>query len=82
MLSQCGDPRLLRNEPNLSSKILTEAAGHFLKNLKSQLPQTRILAISALNMILKESPYKLSHEEQSDLQENTKSFLSAALIEL
>lgn len=57
-----------RTEPNLSSKILTESAGHFLKNLKSQLPQTRILAISALNMLLKESPYKLSPDVKS--QEN------------
>ncbi|XP_024959219.1 proteasome activator subunit 4 isoform X3 [Cynara cardunculus var. scolymus] len=72
-----------RNEPNLSSKILSEAAGHFLKNLKSQLPQTRILAISALNMLLKESPYKLSAEQQvvaaRDLQENTKSSLEGTL---
>lgn len=35
-----------------------------MKNLKSQLPQTRILAISALNILLKESPYRLSLEEQ------------------
>uniref|UniRef100_A0A2C9WGL5 Proteasome activator Blm10 middle HEAT repeats region domain-containing protein n=1 Tax=Manihot esculenta TaxID=3983 RepID=A0A2C9WGL5_MANES len=48
-----------RNEPSFSSKILSETAGHFLKSLKSQLPQTRILAISALNTLLKESPYKL-----------------------
>lgn len=72
-----------RNEPNLSSKILGETAGHFLKNLKSQLPQTRILAISALNMLLKESPYKLSAEQHAmasrDLQENTKSSLEGTL---
>jgi proteasome activator subunit 4 len=53
-----------RNDPNSSPKILSEAAGHFLKNLKSQLPQTRILAISALNTLLKESPYKQSSEEK------------------
>ncbi|XP_071733720.1 proteasome activator subunit 4 [Rutidosis leptorrhynchoides] len=72
-----------RNEPNLSSKILSEAAGHFLKNLRSQLPQTRILAISALNMLLKDSPYKLSSKEQSvasgDPQESSKSFLEDTL---
>ncbi|KAI4307795.1 hypothetical protein L6164_030939 [Bauhinia variegata] len=72
-----------RNHPNLSSKILSETAGHFLKNLKSQLPQTRILAISALNTLLNESPYKLSAEEQSvikeDLQGNAKSSLEGAL---
>jgi proteasome activator subunit 4 len=56
-----------------------------LKNLKSQLPQTRILAISALNTLLKESPYKLTAEEQSgssgsaDLEEITKPSLEVAL---
>lgn len=58
-------------------------SGHFLKNLKSQLPQTRILAISALNTLLKESPYKLSSEERPispvELQGNTKSTLEGAL---
>lgn len=57
--------------------------GHFLKNLKSQLPQTRILAISALNTLLKESPYKLSPGEKSavlkDLQGNIKSSLEGTL---
>ncbi|XP_020212623.1 proteasome activator subunit 4 [Cajanus cajan] len=72
-----------RNHPNSSSKILSETAGHFLKNLKSQLPQTRILAISALNTLLKESPYKLSHGEKStvleDLQGHVKSSLEGTL---
>ncbi|RYR67867.1 hypothetical protein Ahy_A03g014322 isoform F [Arachis hypogaea] len=65
------------------TRILSEIAGHFLKNLKSQLPQTRILAISALNTLLKKSPYKLSPSEKSavleDLQGNTKSSLEEAL---
>ncbi|KAG4920653.1 hypothetical protein JHK84_049501 [Glycine max] len=72
-----------QNHPNSSSKILSETAGHFLKNLKSQLPQTRILAISALNTLLKESPYKLSHGEKSavleDLQGHVKSSLEGTL---
>ncbi|KAJ9173841.1 hypothetical protein P3X46_016937 [Hevea brasiliensis] len=72
-----------RNDPSFSAKILSETAGHFLKNLKSQLPQTRILAISALNTLLKESPYKLSAEHQSafsgELHTNTKSSLEGAL---
>ncbi|KAL4343140.1 hypothetical protein S245_036097 [Arachis hypogaea] len=72
-----------RNHPNSSTRILSETAGHFLKNLKSQLPQTRILAISALNTLLKESPYKLSPGEKSavleDLQGNAKSSLEEAL---
>ncbi|KAJ7963489.1 proteasome activator subunit 4-like [Quillaja saponaria] len=75
-----------RTHPNSSSKILSDTAGHFLKNLKSQLPQTRILAISALNTLLKESPYKLSAEEQSviseDLQGTTKSSLEGALTQI
>ncbi|KAK2440847.1 proteasome activator subunit [Trifolium repens] len=68
-----------RSHPNSSSKILSEAAGHFLKNLKSQLPQTRILAISALNTLLKESPYKLSPGEKSDLVEDLKSHVKSSL---
>lgn len=59
-----------------------------MKNLKSQLPQTRILAISALNTLLKESPYKLSAGKQSgssgsgDLQESTKSSLEGVLTKI
>ncbi|KAI3456750.1 hypothetical protein Pfo_013413 [Paulownia fortunei] len=72
-----------RNDPNVPTKVLSEIAGHFLKNLKSQLPQTRILAISALNMLLKESPYKLSAENSVNgheyLQGDTKSSLEGAL---
>ncbi|CAJ2640178.1 unnamed protein product [Trifolium pratense] len=68
-----------RSHPNSSSKILSEAAGHFLKNLKSQLPQTRILAISALNTLLKESPYKLSPGEKSDVLEGLKGHAKSSL---
>ena len=53
--------------------------GHFLKNLKSQLPQTRILAISALNTLLKESPYKLSPGEKSDVLEDLKGHVKSSL---
>ncbi|CAN0922936.1 Proteasome activator subunit 4 [Linum grandiflorum] len=74
------------NEPNFSSKILSETASHFLKSLKSQLPQTRMLSISALNTLLKESPYKLSAEDQNAALEglgtNTKSSLEGALSEI
>ncbi|KAF3453245.1 hypothetical protein FNV43_RR03685 [Rhamnella rubrinervis] len=70
-----------RNDPNSSSRILSETAGHFLKNLKSQLPQTRILAISALNTLLKESPYKLSAEEQIVLSGNTQGHRKSSLEE-
>ncbi|KAA8527119.1 hypothetical protein F0562_008652 [Nyssa sinensis] len=75
-----------RNDPNSSSKILGETAGHFLKNLKSQLPQTRILAISALNTLLKESSYKISDEEQpaysGDLQGHSKPSLEGSLSQI
>jgi proteasome activator subunit 4 len=54
-----------------------------LKNLKCRLPQTRILAISALNTLLKDSPYKLSADTQpffsDDLEGSTKSSLEGAL---
>lgn len=57
--------------------------GHFLGNLKSQLPQSRILAISALNTLLKESPYKVSQENSvhdlGSLQADAKSSLEEAL---
>lgn len=69
-----------RNDPHFSPSILSETAGHFLKNLKSQLPQTRILAISALNTLLKESPYKLSAEEKA--KESPKSSLEGALSQI
>ncbi|XP_055822371.1 proteasome activator subunit 4 [Solanum dulcamara] len=71
-----------RNDPNSSSKILSETAGHFLQSLKSQLPQTRILAISALNTLLKESPYKLSEDRpicSTNRQDKSKSSLEEAL---
>ncbi|XP_022716623.1 proteasome activator subunit 4 isoform X5 [Durio zibethinus] len=75
-----------RNDSNFSPKILRETAGHFLKNLKSQLPQTRILAISALNTLLKDSPYKMSVDDQplfsGNSQDNTKSSLEGALREI
>lgn len=71
-----------RYDPNSSSKILSETAGHFLQSLKSQLPQTRILAISALNTLLKESPYKLSEDRpicSTERQDKSKSSLEEAL---
>ncbi|EPS61084.1 hypothetical protein M569_13716, partial [Genlisea aurea] len=49
-----------RYEPNIPNNVLMQISGHFLKNLKSQLPQTRILAISGLNTLLKKSPCKYS----------------------
>ncbi|TKW21097.1 hypothetical protein SEVIR_4G185100v4 [Setaria viridis] len=47
-----------RNESGIYSQMLAETAGHFLKNLKSQLPHSRMLAISALNTLLQGSPHK------------------------
>lgn len=61
-------------------------SGHFLKNLKCKLPQTRILAISALNTLLTESPYKLSMEECPFFSDNfkgkTRSSLERALTQI
>ncbi|GMH05877.1 hypothetical protein Nepgr_007717 [Nepenthes gracilis] len=75
-----------RGDPVSSSNILSETVGHFLKNLKSQLPQTRILAISALNTLLKESPYKMTAEQlttfSGDPAGNAKSSLEGSLIEI
>lgn len=73
-----------RMDPTFSFKILNETAGHFLKNLKSQLPQTRILAISALNTLLKESPHKMQGKDQPPVssQENANSSLDLALSQI
>lgn len=55
-------------------------------NLKSHLPQTRILAISALNTLLKESPYKVSVQEEHvspvEMQLDSKSSLEGALTQI
>lgn len=54
--------------------------------MKSQLPQTRILAISALNTLLKDSPYKMSADDRplfsGNSQENAESSLEGALREI
>ncbi|KAJ3694711.1 hypothetical protein LUZ60_000088 [Juncus effusus] len=41
-----------RSETDLSSTILAQTTGHFLRNLKSPLPHSRMLSISALNSLL------------------------------
>ncbi|KAL6547028.1 hypothetical protein OROMI_022749 [Orobanche minor] len=75
-----------RHDPNVPKEVVSEIAGHFLKNLKSQLPQTRILAISALNTLLKESPYKYSAENSTNsrgyLEGDAKSSLERALSDI
>ncbi|KAK9734977.1 hypothetical protein RND81_04G175200 [Saponaria officinalis] len=71
------------SDPNSSPSVLSETAGHFLKSLRSQLPQTRILAISALNTLLKESPYKISAESSSETGAvAAKSSIEGALVEI
>jgi len=52
-----------RSEPDIYSQILAETAGHFLRSLKSQLPHSRMLAISALNTLLEGSPHTTSVED-------------------
>ncbi|RZC51061.1 hypothetical protein C5167_019488 [Papaver somniferum] len=72
-----------RSDPDTSSKILSQTTGHFLQNLKSPLPQTRILAISALNTLLKESPYKIpEHDLSGDFEGNIKSSVEGSLSQI
>lgn len=71
-----------QSDPHSSPNILSETAGHFLKNLRSQLPQTRMLAISALNTLLKESPHKMSEEVSRDIQGTKKSSIEGALTQI
>ncbi|KAI0501736.1 hypothetical protein KFK09_016681 [Dendrobium nobile] len=52
-----------RNCSSVSEKLLSQTAGHFLRNLRSQLPQSRMLAISALNSLLQGAPYKVNSQE-------------------
>ncbi|KAF3796838.1 Proteasome activator subunit 4 [Nymphaea thermarum] len=66
---------------NLSPKVWSETAGHFLKSLRSQVPPTRMLAISALNVLLQESPHRLSQEKKL-AGGNLKSPLEDALIQV
>ncbi|XP_031493399.1 proteasome activator subunit 4 isoform X1 [Nymphaea colorata] len=66
---------------NLSPKVWSETAGHFLKSLRSQVPPTRMLAISALNVLLQESPHRLSQEKKLT-GGNLKSPLEDALIQV
>ncbi|XP_072991036.1 proteasome activator subunit 4 [Typha latifolia] len=47
-----------RSDLHLHPKVIGENVGHFLRNLKSQLPQSRMLAISALNTLLQGAPHK------------------------
>ncbi|KAK9152276.1 hypothetical protein Syun_010585 [Stephania yunnanensis] len=74
------------SDPDSSSNILSTTAGHFLKNLRSQLPQTRMLSISALNTLLKESPHKIldrvHHPISEDFKGNDKSSLEGALSQI
>ncbi|KAK1310134.1 hypothetical protein QJS10_CPA08g01897 [Acorus calamus] len=54
-----------RSESHCYSKIVGETTGHFLKNLNGQLPQSRMLSISALNTLLREAPHKIvRHDRQ------------------
>ncbi|XP_057530197.1 proteasome activator subunit 4-like isoform X1 [Amaranthus tricolor] len=72
-----------RNNPRFSTQILSETVGHFLKNLRSQLPQTRFLAISALNTLLKESSHKMLAESSPENVEGViQSSIEGALVEI
>ncbi|TVU11540.1 hypothetical protein EJB05_45133 [Eragrostis curvula] len=58
-----------RSESGTYSQILAQTAGHFLRNLKSQLPHSRMLAISALNTLLQGSPHKASQDSHESLDQ-------------
>eukprot|EP01018_Ginkgo_biloba_P025846 Gb_04235 [translate_table: standard] len=71
---------------DLDSKVREEIAGHFLVNLKSQIPPVRVLAAASLVLLLQASPYKNSSSESSlhsgDLNINVGSSLESALNEI
>ncbi|XP_068639166.1 proteasome activator subunit 4 isoform X2 [Aristolochia californica] len=71
-----------RSHSNSPSRILGETAGHFLKSLKSQLPQTRMLAISALNILLHESPHRLSNQKDGQFAGDVQNFANSSLEEV
>ncbi|KAG0467335.1 hypothetical protein HPP92_018915 [Vanilla planifolia] len=64
-----------RTESCIPEKLLGVTTGHFLQNLKSQLPQSRMLAISALNSLLQGTSHKINSQElrltSKNLRENT-----------
>lgn len=68
-----------RSDSNLSSKFLPETAAHFLRNLRSSLPQSRMLAISALNTLLEGTPHKISSQDSDHSKENTNSSVGEVL---
>lgn len=41
-----------RGHSDISSKLVSESTGHFLRSLNSELPQSRMLAVSALGTLL------------------------------
>ncbi|KAJ6818123.1 proteasome activator subunit 4 [Iris pallida] len=61
-----------RSDSSISSKVLAESTGHFLRNLKSQLPQSRMLAISALNTLLQGASHKNLGQDQQFLSDHLK----------
>ncbi|XP_039119734.1 proteasome activator subunit 4 isoform X1 [Dioscorea cayenensis subsp. rotundata] len=77
-----------RTHSNLPSNVIEETAAHFLRNLKSQLPQSRMLAISALNTLLQGAPHKnksLGLEKNlsaDNLQVNSNSSLGGILSQI
>ncbi|XP_078443427.1 proteasome activating protein 200 isoform X2 [Wolffia australiana] len=75
-----------RNGSTFSTQLLGETTGHFLKALKSQQPQSRMLAISALNTLLEGSHRKMAAEKsllcEENLGETNRSFLEIILTQI
>ncbi|CAA6670753.1 unnamed protein product [Spirodela intermedia] len=61
-----------RSDSSFSSQLLGETTGHFLRTLKSQQPQSRMLAISALNTLLQGSHRKTAVEKQLQSMEDSR----------
>ncbi|PKA50502.1 hypothetical protein AXF42_Ash013716 [Apostasia shenzhenica] len=55
-----------RSDSSVPDKLLNQTAGHFLRNLRSQLPQSRMLAVSALNSLLQGAPHKVNIQVPSN----------------
>lgn len=68
-----------RNCSSVSEKLLSQTTGHFLRNLRSQLPQSRMLAISALNSLLQGAPHKVNNQELRNFSINLKENMNSSV---
>uniref|UniRef100_A0A0A9C281 Binding n=1 Tax=Arundo donax TaxID=35708 RepID=A0A0A9C281_ARUDO len=71
-----------RSESGIHSQILAETTGHFLRNLKSQLPHSRMLAISALNTLLQGSPHKASSQDSEQSLDHPEEYNISSTVDI